>query len=491
MPSPLIFKKTIRLPLPSDDDRRAHDQRIQDTLGLAPLDIPLSILRKLPDIIKEHADFPCIIGRIGHEYRLIDVGKERSCSIALDLGTTNLVALLYDNIAQKNVLTKSRENPQIAFGSDIITRLHHAMSSAAPEVYRTLLDGINGLIGSLCDEAGINYNAIHAMTVAGNTVMTHFFLGLDISTIPVDPFVPVVRTPGFFIASELRLDINPEAAVYAFPNAGSYVGGDITAGILASGMFLSDRTSILIDVGTNAEVVIGNKDWMIVGAGAAGPALEEGITRIGKRARKGIVYDVEIRDGNISCKTFDQGTPEGICGSGMVSLLYELYRAGMIDKGGALVESRFITTIEGERAFSIACGGRDGLAITQNEIQNFMKSKAAMFTLLLVLTRSVGISFADIETVYVSGALGTGIDAIKAVGIGMLPAWPAHIVKPLGNSSLEGARMLLLDGDLVNTINAITEKITYKPMNDDPEFMKEYLGAVFIPHTNPELLKVG
>ena len=486
----LIFKKTIRLPPPSDDDRRAHDQRIKDTLGLDPIDIPLSVLKKLPELVNKRADFPCIIGKTGSGYKLIDAGTERSYSIALDLGTTNLAALLYDNVAQKTVLTKGLENPPIAYGSDIITRLHHAMSHAAPEVCRALLNGVNSLIAMLCAEAEISFNAIHAMTVAGNTVMTHFFLGLDISTIPVDPFVPVVRNPGFFTASELQLDINPEAAVYVFPNAGSYVGGDITAGILASGMFQSEKTSILIDVGTNAEVVIGNKDWMIVGAGAAGPALEEGISRIGRRAKKGIVYDVKITNNNISCSTFDQARPEGICGSGMVSLLYELYKAGMIDKSGALVDGEHVTTIDGEKAFSLDCDCRDALYITQNELQNFMKSKAAMFTLLLTLTRSVGISFADIETVYVSGALGTGIDANKAVGIGMLPAWPAELVKPLGNSSLEGARMLLLDGELLHTVNAISEKITYKPMNDDPEFMKEYLGAVFIPHTNPEMLRV-
>jgi uncharacterized 2Fe-2S/4Fe-4S cluster protein (DUF4445 family) len=487
----MILKMRVQLPAPSVDDRRAYDQRLQDALGLGPVEIPLSVLKRLPALVLRNTAFSGIIGRFGERNRLIDVGVERSYSIALDLGTTNLVALLYDNVAQKDVFMRSLENPQIVFGSDILTRMQHAMSSRATEVYQALTDGISNLITMLCQEAGIERHDIHAMTAAGNTVMTHFFLGLDISTIPVDPFVPVVRTPGFVTASELSLNINPEAMVYVFPNAGSYVGGDITAGVVASGMSMIDQTSILIDVGTNAEIVIGNKEWMIVGAGAAGPALEEGISRIGRRARKGIVYDVEIIDGNITCKTFDQGKPEGICGSGMVSLLYELYRAGMIDKSGSLVDSEHITTVENEKAFSIDCGCSDALYITQAEIQNFMKSKAAMFTLLLVLTRSVGISFSDIRNVYVSGALGTGINPTKAIGIGMLPAWPAEIVKPLGNSSLEGARMLLVDGELVHTINAIVEKITYKHMHDDPEFMKEFLGAVFIPHTNPELLKVS
>jgi uncharacterized 2Fe-2S/4Fe-4S cluster protein (DUF4445 family) len=243
-------------------------------------------------------------------------------------------------------------------------------------------------------------------------------------------------------------------------------------------------------VGTNAEVVIGNKDWMLVGAGAAGPALEEGITRIGKRASKGIIYDVEIKGESITCKTFDEHAPEGICGSGMVSLLFELYNAGTIDKSGVLnLAKNNVAIVEGEPAYAIVCGCSDALYIRQSELQNFMKSKAAMFTLLLVLVRSVGIGFKDIASVFVSGALGTGIDANKAVAIGMLPAWPTAIVKPLGNTSLEGARLLLADGELVRTIDAVTAKITYKHMHDDPEFMKEYLGAVFIPHTNPELLK--
>jgi uncharacterized 2Fe-2S/4Fe-4S cluster protein (DUF4445 family) len=487
---PLIFQKTITLPPPSDDDRRAHDQRLRDSLGLDPLLIPLSLLRSVHSVISAKQELSCIIGWTGSAYMLIDIDRSRSYSVALDLGTTNLVALLYDNMERKDVLTRSLENPQIEYGSDILTRMHHAMTGNGEDVYRVLRNGINTLIASLCRGAGINGRDIHGMAVAGNTAMTHFFLGLDVSTIPVAPWVPVVRMPGFFTASELGLDMNPEANLYVFPNAGSYVGGDITAGIIATGMHASSRTNILVDVGTNAEVVIGNREWMIVGAGAAGPALEEGISRIGKRAQKGIVYDVEIGDTGTTCKTFDQARPEGICGSGMVSLLYELFTAGIIDQTGVLTGKGQITEVEGEKTFSLNCGSSDALYITQGEIQNFMRSKAAMFTLLLVLTRSVGITFRDIERVFVSGALGTGIDAKKAAGIGMVPAWPADIMKPMGNTSLAGCRMLLRDSDLAEVANRLVDKITYKHMHDDPEFMKEFMGAVFIPHTNPDLLKV-
>jgi uncharacterized 2Fe-2S/4Fe-4S cluster protein (DUF4445 family) len=487
---PLIFHKTVILPPPSDDDRRAHDQRLRDSLGLDSLHIPLSLLRSVHSVIGARQELSCIIGRTVTGYTLIDIDRSRSYSIALDLGTTNLVALLYDNLAKKDVLTRSLENPQIEYGSDILTRMHHAMSGNGEDVFRVLRNGVNALIASLCRGAGINGRDIHGMAAAGNTVMTHFFLGLDISTIPVSPWVPVVRKPGFFAASELGLDMNPEASVYVFPNAGSYVGGDITSGIIATGMNDSDKPSILIDVGTNAEVVIGNREWMIVGAGAAGPALEEGISRIGKRAKKGIVHDVEIRDDVITCKTFDQAKPEGICGSGMVSLLYELYTAGIIEQTGVLTGKRQIMEINGEKAFALVCEDNAALYITQGEIQNFMRSKAAMFTLLLTLTRSVGVSFRDIERVFVSGALGTGIDARKAAGIGMMPAWPADIVEPRGNTSLEGCSKLLRDAGLAGIADQLVERITYKHMHDDPEFMKEFRGAVFIPHTNPGLLKI-
>lgn len=491
MPS-LVFQKTVLLPPPSEDDRRADDQRVKDSLGIDGLHIPLGILKKLN---LHGGPFPqelsCIIGQDLSGHKIIDIRKDRSYSVALDLGTTNIAAILFDNISQKKILEISLENPQVAYGCDILTRMHHTMSSSCDKVYSELLKGIHALLSDICSKTDIALDAIHAVTVAGNTVMTHFLLGLDISAIPALPFVPVVRTPGFFSPTDLELKINPEAIIYVFPNAGSYAGGDIIAGIIASGMEESSDISVLIDVGTNAEIVVGNKEWMIVAAGAAGPALEEGISMIGKRAKNGVIYDIEINNSKCSCKTFDEAQPEGICGSGMVSLLYEMYKAGIIDQNGRLnTASPDVVHIGEETAYRISCNGSDSLLIRQTEINNFLKSKAAMFTLLLTLLRSVGLSFSDIKNVYVSGALGTGINAVKAAGIGMLPEWPASVIKPLGNSSLTGACMLLQDSSLIGKIDAITAKITYKQMYDDPEFMREFMGAVFVPHTNPALLKV-
>ncbi|MEE9524021.1 MAG: ASKHA domain-containing protein [Thermodesulfovibrionales bacterium] len=417
--------------------------------------------------------------------------KDGFYSIALDLGTTNLVALLIENGNGKIIARTKTENPQITYGSDILTRMHYAMSGKADKVHNVLIDGVNVLISRLCNAVDINNNEINALAVAGNTAMSHFFLGLDISTIPVAPFEPVVRKPGLLLASEVALDIHPEAVVFVFPNAGSYVGGDIISGILDSKMFEGDETSILIDVGTNAEVVIGNKDWLLVGAGAAGPALEEGISLIGKRAERGIIYDVTIENGSMKCSTFDNADPEGICGSGMVSLIYEMHREGVIGNDGVLnYEKKGVTKRDGEGMFTIGCCSGCSLSIRQVEIDNFLRSKAAMFTLLLVLLRSVGLTFGDVRRIYVAGALGNGIDVKKAAGIGMLPSWPQDIIMTLGNASLNGARTLLRDSSLLQKIDTITDTITYKHMHDDPEFMKEFMGAVFIPHTDPELLRI-
>ncbi|MBI4683180.1 MAG: DUF4445 domain-containing protein [Nitrospirae bacterium] len=486
--SSLITLRKIMIPHLSEDDKRADEQRIRDALGLKPLDIPLQILRKIP--LQKGHELSCIVGRNGPGYKLIEISAGTSCSIALDLGTTNLVGALFDNVSQRVISELKLENPQTTFGSDILTRMHHAMLDKAEEVSKCLLNGVNDLIGRLCNKAGIERHNIHALTVAGNTVMSHFFLGLDVSRIPVAPFVPVVRKPGFFKASDLHLNIHSEAIVYVFPNAGSYVGGDIVAGILASGMFDSENPSVLIDVGTNAEIVIGNREWLLVGAGAAGPALEEGIAGIGKRAERGIIYDIEIRDDDMECKTFDNAPPEGICGSGIVSLVYEMYRTGIIGNDGRLNPGhKGVDILNGELSFAISCTSGDRLVIKQTEIDNFLRSKAAMFTLLLVLIRSVGLRFSDIRNVRVAGALGNGIDVRKAAGIGMLPDWTAEVIIPIGNASLKGALMILKDSALLAREDEITDRITYRHMHDDPEFMKEFSGAIFIPHTNPELLK--
>jgi len=436
--------------------------------------------------------YHAVFVREGERYRFIKTTGNGSHAVALDIGSTNIAGVLYDMVGRRELISLSFENPQIEYGTDILTRMHAAMAGKYNDIHAALIAGINDLLAALCEKAGIRSGSIHGIIVAGNTVMSHFFLGLDISTIPVAPFEPLVRKPGFHKAGSIGLDVHPDAGVYVFPNAGSYVGGDIISGIIASGIADSEGPSVLVDVGTNAEIVIGGRDWLLVGAGAAGPALEEGIVMAGKRAGEGIIYDLSIEQGDVRCSTFDGDAPGGICGSGMVSLIYELFRNNIVDERGLLnIDSKWVNEEDGERVFSISCNGNPtGLTIHQREIDNFLRSKAAMFTLLLVLIRTVGLEFRDIKKVYVAGALGNGINVDKALGIGMLPRWPQETFVPLGNSSLEGAKLLLKDASLLERIEEVTDTITYKHMHDDPEFMKEFMGSVFLPHTDPALLNV-
>ncbi|MGW8273059.1 MAG: ASKHA domain-containing protein [Thermodesulfovibrionales bacterium] len=489
--APLIFERRIAIREAALCEGRAQLEWLEAALGLSPLTASLPSLRRMAaEIIREESR-RLIIGTEASHYRIIDVSQGRSYSIALDLGTTNIVASIFNNMTQNFMGEMQFENPQISVGEDVLTRMQRSMYDPCRDVQGLLVSGVNDLIGTLCATHNVQRGDIHGVVVSGNTVMSHFFLGLDVGSIPVYPHMPVVKKPGFFLGQELSLEVHPEAVVYVFPNAGSYVGGDIVSGILASGLAYSSDPCVLIDVGTNAEVVLGNKDWLLVGAGAAGPALERGIVRIGRRAAKGVIYDVEFSGDELRCKTIDGAAPEGICGSGMVSLVYELFKSKAIDERGVLAPRfRGVRNCNGDMCYDLACGSGKRLSVAQTELQSFLKSKAAMFALLRVLVGSVGLEFRDIRKVFVAGALGNGINSRKACGIGMLPSWPPEIVRPIGNSSLRGACMLLEDGNLLGRIESVADRITYRHIKDDPEFTREFLGASFIPHTNPDVLKV-
>jgi uncharacterized 2Fe-2S/4Fe-4S cluster protein (DUF4445 family) len=243
-------------------------------------------------------------------------------------------------------------------------------------------------------------------------------------------------------------------------------------------------------VGTNAEIALGCRDWIMVGAGAAGPALEGGISGIGMRAQEGAVCRAEAEKGDIRLFSIGDREPQGICGSGMISLISCLYTTGIIDGQGRLsVRSPRVREEEGERLFVLHESPKGRLVLMEKEIENFLRSKAAMFASLMVTVSSVGLGFREIEKFYISGALGTGIDPDKAVSLGMLPDVERERIIPLGNSSLKGAEMLLLNRELTEEVETITGLITYREMNTDGEFMREFPAALFIPHTNPEVLR--
>lgn len=510
---PLVAVIPLSLDKPSPRDKRADRERLIDGLSRAGIDMPVEItpemLRAIPALIRKR-DFSItlVLGILKDRAKVLGFDGASVYALAVDTGTTNIVASLFDVKGDKRIGVMETGNPQIALGPDVLSRVHAAMGGRGGELHRLLIKGINDLIHKLCKAYGINCSDIYAAAIAGNTIITHFLLDLPVDNISVEPYIPAAHRFDFVEPDDVGLDINRNGITYVFPNAGSYVGGDIVAGILSTGLYRHKEPSMLIDVGTNAEIVLGCDEWIIVGAGAAGPALEGGISEIGMRASEGAIYNVEIsplpahdiretdktgeggHDFVVNLKTIGGAEPAGICGSGVIELVSELYNSGIINRQGRFTGiSRRITKINGQTGFVIYGSGDKRLIIKDTDIENFLRSKAAMFASLYVIVKSVGLRFGDIERIHVSGALGMGINTDKAVSLGMIPDIGRNKFFASGNSSLKGAEMVLADAKLLPDIDRICEMITYREMNTDGEFMKEFPGALFIPHTSPEVLR--
>lgn len=493
---PLAFSCNIKLTPPSTPDKTADAERLGNELGKMGMHhvvVPLDVLRRLPEELRRNQFLiKIVVGGKKDNLRLLDIGKENIYGLAIDIGTTNIECSLFNLDAGEKIDMLEIENPQMKSGSDVLTRVQMAISGGSGVLVRELLKGINDLIRIICTRNHISSEDIFAVTVAGNTIMSHFFLGLDVRNISVSPYIPAVNRALFLSAEDMGMNINKNAVVYVFPNSGSYVGGDIISGMIFSGINKEEEPVLFIDVGTNVEITLGCKEWIMVGAGAAGPALEGGISSIGKKAEKGTIYSVKIdsKSRDIAIKVISDVEPAGICGSGMIDLISEMFSSGIIDQAGKFTgtDNRIIER-NGEKAYLIYSSKNNELFLTEREIQNFLLSKGAMFAFLYVFVRAVGLSFSDIKKVYISGALGCGINIENAINIGMLPDMPRERFIPLGNSSLRGAEMVLLDRDSMDEVDRILPKITYREMNEDNELMNVLQGALFIPHTEPDILK--
>ena len=506
--NPLAFPLEVVLDRPSDSDKKADRERLLDALSKAidtslPIDIDLDALRKVPPLLREN-DFVIhvVIALLRERLEVVAAGQAACFGIALDLGTTNLVASLFDLKTCTQIDCMESANPQTAVASDVLSRIHESMRGRGEYLHHMMTDGVNSLIRRLCESNGVDSRNIFSLTVAGNTIMTHYFLNLPVDNIPMAPYIPVAHKTGFINPFKLGITVNPKAAAYIFPDAGSYVGGDIISGILSSGLYKDKEPSLLIDVGTNVEIVMGCSEWIIVGAGAAGPALEGDIAGIGMRAEEGAIYELNIDTAadleygmkpGVRFKTVGNTVPSGICGSGMIELVSELFAGGMIDQRGKFtalsIGTGLVKEVEGSRSFIIHEGGEKELIIKETEIENFLRSKAALFASLYVLIKSIGLGFRDLRKIYVCGSFGAHINVDKAVSIGMLPDIKRDRFVVLGNSSLSGAERLLSNRDLLDDIERISSLITYREMNTEGDFLREFPAAMFLPHTNPEMLK--
>lgn len=495
--------KDVSIPLPSVENNIADADKLikvlLDKFNFEHVNIELDILRILPDLLREsqyQIRCSCFYDNKNAFITGLDFsGANNIYGLAIDLGTTKYVLRIIDMTTGEKVLEETRDNPQTSIGTDILTRIHYAdqQKTGLKELQELIIEDVNFCLRDLCPKYGFKAEYIRNIVVAGNTAMTHFFLGLNTHWLIREPYIPVVNDPGLYKAQDLDLELHPWSRVLCFPNAGSYFGGDLFAGILYSGLHKRQDIAILVDVGTNAEVVLGNKDWLIACAGAAGPALEEGMSKIGKQAGPGIIDQVYINPDTLefNLHTIDDLAPKGICGSGVIDLAAQLFLNGLLDFRGKFVPEKSPDRFKeiDEIKYLILVFAQDSatgedLLIGQPEIDSLIRSKAAMFTILETLISTVGVSFNDISTFYVAGTFGNFINPRSAISIGMLPDLSLDMYQSLGNSSLEGASKVLRSSSAVSELKEIKDKLTYLELNVNLDFMNRFSAAKFLPHTD-------
>lgn len=414
--------------------------------------------------------------------------------VAIDVGTTTLVAQLV-NLSSGNVVgVEASQNRQAHYGEDVISRMIYACGQGG---LASLTEAVSGTVNSLVDDlvgaAGIHHHDINCFVAAGNTTMTHLLLGLDPRHIRVEPYIPTANQFPQFQASELGWRGNPKAVLHCMPCVSSYVGGDITAGVLACGMSDQPQVSALIDVGTNGEIVIGNREWLVCCSCSAGPAFEGGGVKCGMRAMRGAVEKVRINGPNLVYWTVGGAKARGLCGSGLVDVIAELAAEEIIDQSGRFIkyEHPRVRVVDGVTEFVLAqpreSATGQAVVITEDDIGNIIKSKGAVLAAMKVLLENLEVSFNELETLYVAGGFGANLDIDKAIFIGLLPDIPRERIRFIGNSSLAGARIALLSTEGFRKAESIARQMTYFELSVHPEFMSEFIASLFLPHTQMEL----
>jgi uncharacterized 2Fe-2S/4Fe-4S cluster protein (DUF4445 family) len=468
-------------------------------LKIPTVEIDLALLQKIPTLLRaNNYKVRCFLFREREGYRLTAITHATDdtvfAGLAVDLGTSRVVLRLVDLATEDIIAESAFDNPQMEVGLDILARIHFCETNGGLKRLNGLIvNGLNREIMRLCQTCTLEPEKILSVAIAGNTAMTHFLMGLNPRWLIREPYIPVINRPGRLKAVELGIGVNPRAGAIIFPNIGSYFGGDLIAGILCSGLNQSEAVSILVDVGTNAEVVLGNRHWLIACAGAAGPALEGGVTKMGMMAAPGAIDEVAIDPYTQKFKIHTIGglPPKGICGSGLIDLASQIFLAGMVDIRGKFLPDRCkqrLKKIDGVHHLVVVFGNESGtgsdLTLSQIDLDSLIRSKAAMYTILETIMESVGISSEELRTFYVAGTFGAFINPKSAVSIGMLPDLPLKRFVPLGNSSLDGATMALTRNDCWKELDRIRDSITYLELNVNQEFMQRFSAAKFLPHTD-------
>jgi uncharacterized 2Fe-2S/4Fe-4S cluster protein (DUF4445 family) len=466
--------------------------------------MPLEALRELSDALRSGSwKVTVTLSTVdaSDEITRVEPGETTAqlLGIAFDIGTTTVVVDLVDLLKGEVLGTASDYNRQITRGEDVIARMMHGEEGGAQELTNLVRETINGLIGRLL--AGESKRRgrevlptdIVAVSVAGNTVMTHFFAGLPTKHMRLEPYVPVAHSPGFFKAAELGLNANSSARVLLFPSRAGYVGGDVVADVLASGMFRSDKLSMLIDVGTNGEIVLGKKDWLVSCACSAGPAFEGGEVSSGMRAMDGAIDRIRINDDlSTSYHVIGDLRASGICGSGLIDLVAEMYSKGVIDRKARIqnvLSDRVRPTDAGleyivEKKEKLGAETAGDLVITDADLQNLLRTKAAIYGACSTLLKKMGENLDNVSSIAIAGGFGYHLDVGRAISIGMFPDAPQEKYRFIGNGSLGGARMALLSEKRRKEMQEIFNSMTYLELSVDNDFYAEFSASLFIPHTD-------
>lgn len=494
--------KTLLIDLGEPVDGTADYDRIRAVLGFDKLDISFVALKNLPSTLRDSGfKIHCLVDVKEGYARILDVWSGDTvlpvCGIAVDIGTTTVSAVLMDINSGKILAKASSGNGQIRYGADVINRI---IEASRPGGLGKLQDAILEetlipIIESLCRSASVPGSRVYRLAVASNTTMNHLFLGITPDYIRLEPYVPAFMSLSGIHARELGLPVYPEAELIIAPNIGSYVGGDITAGTLSSMMWNSSELSLFIDLGTNGELVLGNNEFLMSCACSAGPAFEGGDISCGMRATDGAIDSLTIDENTLETSYTVIGgvKPVGLCGSGLIDTIAELYRCRIIDSRGKIIATsdRVITDAYGLKSFVFvraadSASGRD-LALSEADIDNFIRAKGAIFSAVRLMLASLGFEPDVLSKVIIAGGIGSGINIDNAVRIGMLPDIPRELYSYIGNSSLTGACCMLLSDEARDKVESLASNMTYLELSSEPRYMDEFVASCFIPHTQADL----
>jgi uncharacterized 2Fe-2S/4Fe-4S cluster protein (DUF4445 family) len=413
--------------------------------------------------------------------------------VAVDIGTTTVVAYLVDYTDGGLVDSGMTYNSQMRFGDDVITRIIHATEGGGlNDLRHAVVEDINDILLPIFEKNRMNKEEVDSVIISGNTTMSQLFWGIDPSSIREEPYIPTLNDFPVWKAGTARIKISPRAPVYTMPCVGSYVGGDIVAGVLASKMHRNPEIALFMDIGTNGEIAIGNNEWLITAACSAGPCFEGSGIRHGMRATEGAIESVKIATATLepTLGVIGDTSPSGICGSGMIDAISELFFAGVIDQKGKFVRDLATNRIKVEDEgpeFLLHRGELRDIVLTEVDIENIIRAKAAIYAGVSLLLKEVGLSLDIVERVYIAGGFGNYLDVDKAIVLGMLPDLPKEKFSFIGNASIAGAYLCLLSEQMRREAQEIAAKMTYIELSVSRGFMDEYLSALFLPHTNIDL----